>query len=180
MTDQTAGSNAPAEVIPNVTNFHNGSEVGELAVTPSTPPSALKDLPISTRLYEHFHSDLVTPRGICFENFENPPNPGISVVDTEAIGLPLSHREEIILINRSIEFEDPSCKDEDEVRTHYTIPWNAVSFKNPAFGEYIREAADHVIANLHVSQWCGPENVKIHFQGLVLQPPCASNESFKM
>lgn len=182
MADHTEGGKAQVfvEAIHRSQEISIGDAILKSLVTSSSTSNCLEDANIRSRLYEHLSSDFIHPKGIFCESIQHPLNPGLFVVDAEAIGLPLSHREANKVFDMCIDFEGPDDEVEEKVRTSFIIPWNAVEFKNPAFKTWLRDMTGDVIKDLRVLERAGPERLKVHFQGVVLQPPCASNESLKL
>lgn len=157
-----------------------GKTLGKAQTTIRSTSNVPQEVDIRDRFYEYLSTDFTTPMANYYKTIFNSLNPGLSLLETGAIGLPLSHREASKIFDLCVDFENPSTRIENKVRTSFTIPYKAVKFNNSAFKKWVRRVTYEVVKDLRVLDSTGPDTLKVHFQGVVFQPPCASNESLQL
>lgn len=160
---------------------HDESRLSESLISFSDSPGRQQEAGIRSRLGTYLSKEWIGPDTAFVEHIQNPINPGMFVKDAETIGLPLSYRDASALFDISDKLE--KLNDEtmgEKVRTAWTLPPSSISFQNPAFRAWVVESTKKVIEGLRISGRVNLESIRVHFSGMVLQPPCASNEPLRL
>lgn len=181
MATHIQGSEGHGEVIDDMKQIHDERSLSNSLSANSESHSCEKEADIRNILGKILSTEWICPDMAFAEHIETPINPGLFVTGAETIGLPLSYRDASALFDICDELERSSDETVGEkVRTAWTLPPSLMRFQNPIFRAWVVEATKKAIAGLRISGRIKSGNIKVHLSGMVLQPPCASNESLRL